>query len=134
MVHDLIKALEEDFRRSRNESLILRARHYSSLIEVVAFMAVPLRAFNWSMMTVTQHLAWNEDKTKALVWEPYECAPGCTVCARACPPKAIVMPPRQILHQRVDAPAPGSATSSAALTPTWGDDCSDGCGGCTECG
>jgi len=63
-------------------------------------------------------LGWNEDETKALVWEPYECALGCTICARACPPKAIIMPPRQLLHQRVDAPAQGAATSSAPLVPT----------------
>jgi len=59
-------------------------------------------------------LGWDEDKNKALVWQPYACAPGCTICAQACQPKAIVMPPRQVLHQRLDAPGQGGATSGAS--------------------
>jgi hypothetical protein len=39
------------------------------------------------------------------VLEPYECAPGCELCAKACRPQAIVMPPHAVLYQRVESPA-----------------------------
>ena len=45
---------------------------------------------------------WNADKSKAVVMEPYECVPGCELCARACRPHAIILPPRSLLHQRVE--------------------------------
>ena len=50
-------------------------------------------------------LDWNADKTKVLVWQPYECAPACQLCARACKPKAISMPPIAVLHRRVETPS-----------------------------
>jgi len=37
--------------------------------------------------------------------EPYECAPGCELCAKACPRQAIIMPPRAVLYQRVEGSA-----------------------------
>jgi len=45
---------------------------------------------------------WNADKSKAVVMEPYECIQGCELCARACKPRAIILPPRSLLHQRVE--------------------------------
>lgn len=48
-------------------------------------------------------LGWDPDHTRLLVLEPYECAPGCQLCARACSRGAIVMPARAALHQNVDA-------------------------------
>jgi len=43
-------------------------------------------------------LGWNHSHSKTLVLEPYECAPGCQLCAKTCPRRAIVMPPREALH------------------------------------
>ena len=47
-------------------------------------------------------LGWDLEHTKVLVLEPYECAVGCELCAKACPTGAISMPPRSMLHQRTD--------------------------------
>ncbi|MCD6520151.1 MAG: ferredoxin family protein [Anaerolineae bacterium] len=70
-------------------------------------------------------LGWNPEHTKVLVLEPYECAPGCQLCAKVCPRKAIVMPPKEALHQRVD---------SFGGTATFPDPCA-GCslGSCEGC-
>jgi len=54
-------------------------------------------------------LGWDEDRRTVLVLEPYECAPGCQLCARACPRKAIVMPPPEVLHQRIPEPGVSGA-------------------------
>lgn len=48
-------------------------------------------------------LGWDLAHCKVLVLEPYECAVGCELCAKACPTGAISMPPRAMLHQRTDA-------------------------------
>ncbi|GEM_PF-201004 len=45
-------------------------------------------------------LGWNPEHTKVLVLEPYECAPGCQFCAKACALGAISMPPPAVLHRR----------------------------------
>lgn len=59
-------------------------------------------------------LGWDPDGSKkVLVLEPYECAPGCQLCARACAPRAIVMPPPEVLHRRTTI-APGSSGESGA--------------------
>jgi NAD-dependent dihydropyrimidine dehydrogenase PreA subunit len=50
-------------------------------------------------------LGWDPDHTKVLVLEPYECAPGCELCARACTRDAIIMPARATLHQNADSQA-----------------------------
>jgi NAD-dependent dihydropyrimidine dehydrogenase PreA subunit len=67
-------------------------------------------------------LGWNGDRTKMLVLEPYECAPGCQLCFRACARRAIVMPPREALHQ------PVSQQKASAC-----DSCSEsGCANCAQ--
>ena len=48
-----------------------------------------------------QVLGWNPEKTLALVLEPLECMPNCSLCASVCRPRAIIMPPRTLLHERV---------------------------------
>lgn len=53
-------------------------------------------------------LGWNPEHTKVLVLEPYECAPGCEQCAKACAPQAIIMPPRAVLYQRVEKAGVGA--------------------------
>lgn len=70
-------------------------------------------------------LGWDPDHTQVLVLEPYECAPGCQLCARACTRGAIMMPARAALHQRVDSPANAHASPAC-----------DGCSGadCKTCG
>ncbi|MBC7235183.1 MAG: 4Fe-4S binding protein [Chloroflexi bacterium] len=45
-------------------------------------------------------LARGEDG-KVIVLEPYACAEGCLLCARACTRGAIVMPPREALHRNL---------------------------------
>ena len=50
-------------------------------------------------------LGWDPEHVKVLVLEPYECALGCELCAKACPTGAIIMPPRAMLHQRTDSPS-----------------------------
>lgn len=59
-------------------------------------------------------LGWNTDRTKVLVLEPYECAPGCEQCAKSCKPKAIVMPPRAVLYQRMES-VKGTVASECKL-------------------
>ena len=69
-------------------------------------------------------LGWDPDHARVLVLEPYECAPGCQLCFRACTRGAIVMPARESLHQRVETPGQGHAASGCA-----------GCrGDCKTCG
>jgi len=66
-------------------------------------------------LTVCPHdvLGWDPaGSKKVLVLEPYECAPGCTLCAKACGAHAIIMPPREVLH-RSTAPNPASSPMSA---------------------
>jgi len=46
-------------------------------------------------------LGWNPEHTLALVLEPLECMPNCSLCASVCRPRAIIMPPRTLLHERV---------------------------------
>jgi len=48
-------------------------------------------------------LGWDLNHVKVLVLEPYECSVGCDFCAKACPTRAIIMPPRSMLHQRTDS-------------------------------
>lgn len=66
-------------------------------------------------------LGWDPDHVKVLVLEPYECAPGCELCARACTRGAIIMPARAALHQPVDSAA--QARSSPACDECDGSDC-----------
>ena len=70
-------------------------------------------------------LGWDPDHTKVLVLEPYECAPGCQLCARACTRGAIMMPARETLHQRVETQGRAHAPSGCS-----------GCNGadCKTCG
>jgi len=72
-------------------------------------------------------LGWNPDHTVALVLEPYECAPACQLCARACPRSAIMMPAQSTLHQRVDS-GPRSSRGAGCDTA----EC-DGCSSCAGC-
>jgi len=71
-----------------------------------------------------QVLGWNPEKTKALVLEPYECAAGCQLCAKACTRQAIVMPPMAVLQRRVDPRPPGG----------FGGGCTGGCDQCAQGG
>jgi len=48
-------------------------------------------------------LEWTPEKTRMLVLEPYECAPGCQLCAKACTRQAISMPPVAVLHRRAES-------------------------------
>jgi len=64
-------------------------------------------------------LGWNPEHTKVLVLEPYECAPGCDKCARACAPQAIIMPPRAALYQRME----GSGSGGGACGVCSAQDC-----------
>lgn len=65
-------------------------------------------------------LGWDPDHTKALVLEPYECAPGCHLCARACTRSAIMMPARATLYQQIDRASPAMPS---ACTGCSGTDC-----------
>jgi NAD-dependent dihydropyrimidine dehydrogenase PreA subunit len=66
-------------------------------------------------------LGWNPEHTKVLVLEPYECAPGCQLCAKACPRKALIMPPRESLHQPISQHSePACDTCSQTECPTCG--------------
>ena len=63
-------------------------------------------------------LGWNPEHTKVLVLEPYECAPGCQLCARACTRGAIMMPARATLHQQVDRSSPVIPSACAGCAST----------------
>mgnify|MGYP000843539384 FL=1 len=66
-------------------------------------------------------LGWDPDHRKVLVLEPYECAPACQLCARACKRGAIMMPARESLHQRIDAQ--GHTHAPAGCSGCNGADC-----------
>lgn len=66
-------------------------------------------------------LGWAPDHSTVLVLEPYECAPGCQLCFRACKRGAIVMPARESLHHRSDAQ--GHAHPSSGCSGCQGADC-----------
>ena len=70
-------------------------------------------------------LGWDGEgeERRVLVLEPYECSPGCELCAKACKRHAIVMPPKAILYQRVDTPSAPTKCSSCSMT---------GCDSCKE--
>ena len=72
-------------------------------------------------------LGWDPDHRKVLVLEPYECAPACQLCARACKRGAIMMPAQSTLHQRVDS-GPRSSRGAGCDTA----EC-DGCSSCAGC-
>jgi NAD-dependent dihydropyrimidine dehydrogenase PreA subunit len=63
-------------------------------------------------------LGWDPEHAKVLALEPYECAPGCDQCARACVPAAILMPPRAVLYQRAE-----TSSACGACTGAPGADC-----------
>mgnify|MGYP005840084353 CR=1 FL=1 len=71
-------------------------------------------------------LDWNADKTKVLVWQPYECAPACQLCAKACPRKAISMPPLAVLHRRVEAQGASAADPCAGCSQSSCQGCNVG--------
>ena len=71
-------------------------------------------------------LDWDPEKTKVLVVEPYECAPGCQFCARACASRAIVLPPPAVLHRRVGAPTGAADDPCEKCSLTSCDSCTQG--------
>jgi len=68
-------------------------------------------------------LGWNPEHTVVLVLEPYECAPGCEKCARACLPQAIIMPPRAVLYQRPGGSSADSPGACARCFPSVRESC-----------